>query len=118
MFADPQSITYATVAKSLPAISRGDGQSEYRLNDSGTVYHLTLSHQFKARNRVVIRLRRDAYASDPVVPTSNVLASATCSFTCDFPNVGYTATDVSNLAQALVDWLSDANLLKMINGET
>lgn len=118
MFADPQSVTYATVAKSLAAIGRTDSQSEYKLNDSGVVYDLVLSHQFKTRNRVVARLRRDAYASDPLVPANNVLASASCTFTIDFPSVGLTATDAQNLGNALVAWLSSGNILKLVNGET
>lgn len=118
MLADPQSVTYAAVAKSLAATSRSEAASVYRLNDSGTIYEMTVSHQFKSRNRVVVRLRRDAYSADPVVPTQNVLASATASFTMDFPNVGLTAVDVQNLAKALVGWLTDATILKAINGET
>lgn len=118
MFADPQSVTYATVAKSLPTIGRSETESEYKLNDSGVVYDLILSHQFKTRNRVVARLRRDSYASDPLVPAQNVLASMTGTFTLDFPNVGLTAVDVQNLGKALVAFLSDANILKLVNGET
>ncbi len=118
MFADPQTVTYSAAAKSLPAISRGEDSSEYKLNDTGVVFDLVMSHQFKARNRVNVRLRRDAYASDPLVPTSNILASATASFTLDFPNVGYTAVDVQNLGNALVAYLTSANVLKLINGET
>lgn len=118
MFADPQSVTYATVAKSLAAIGRAEDNSEYKLNDSGVVYDLILSHQFKARNRVVARLRRDAYASDPLIPSQNILASMTGTFTLDFPNVGLTAADAQNLGKALVAWLSDANILKLVNGET
>lgn len=118
MFADPQSVTYATVAKSLPAISRGSEQSEYKLNDSGVVYDLILGHQFKTRNRAFARLRRDAFASDPIVPTQNVLASMTATLTVDFPTSGYTAADAQNLAAALVAWATTANILKLINGET
>jgi len=118
VFTDPQSITYATVAKSLPTIGRNDLQSEYKLNDSGVVFDLILGHQFKSRNRVVARLRRDCYAADPLVPAQNVLASATATFTVDFPNVGMTLVDAQNLGKALVGWLSDATLLKLLNGET
>jgi hypothetical protein len=118
MFTDPQSVTYATVAKSLAAISRGDSQSEYRLDDAGVVFDLILSHQFKTRRRVVARLRRDAYAADPLVPTQNVLASATATFTIDFPNVGMTAVDAQNLANALTLWLTSANVLRLAGGET
>lgn len=118
MFTDPQSVTYATVAKSLAAISRGDESSVYRLDDSGVVYQLTLSHQFKNRKRVVARLQRNSYSSDPLIPSQNILASMTATMTIDFPNAGLAATDAQSLAKALVGWLSDANILKLANGET
>lgn len=118
MFADPQSVTYATVAKSLAAISRGDLQSDYKLNDSGVVYTLSLSHQFKARTRVVARLRRDSFSADPLVPTQNILASMTGTLTLDFPQIGLVPADVQSLAKALRDWATDANLLRLIGGET
>jgi len=118
MFSDPQSVTYSTVAKSLAAISRGPEASVYRLDDSGVVYQLLLQHQFKARRRIVARLQRDSYSADPLVPANNVLASMTATLTIDFPNVGLTAADAKLLGEALVDWLSDSNLLKLANGET
>lgn len=118
MFADPQSVTYNAVAKSLARIGTSDNQSEYKLNDSGVVYDLLVSHQFKARNRAVVRLRRDAYVADALVPAQNTLASMTATFTIDFPTTGYTAADAQNLGNALVAWLSSANILKVVNGET
>ncbi|DAD52157.1 coat protein [ssRNA phage Esthiorhiza.2_19] len=118
MFSDPVSITYATVAKSLARIGSTDTQSEYKLNDSGVVYDLILSHQFAKRNRAVARLRRDAAVSDPIIPTQNILASMTASITVDFPTAGYTAADAQNLANALIAWATSANILKLINGET
>ena len=93
MFADPQSVTYNAVAKSLPAIGRSEAQSEYKLNDTGVVYDLILSHQFKARNRAVARLRRDSYSSDPLVSVQNILASMIATLTVDFSNVGLTTSD-------------------------
>lgn len=118
MFSDPQSVTYNAVAKSLPAISRGDSQSEYRLNDSGVVYDLILSHQFGKRTRAIARLRRDSYASDPIVPTQNILASMTATLTVDFPLTGLTATDAQLLVKALTDFLTVGNVTKLVNGET
>ena len=118
MFADPQSVTYNAVAKSLPAIGRSDSQSEYKLNDAGVVYDLIISHQFKARNRAVVRLRRDAFVADALVPAQNVLASMSATFTLDFPTTGYTAADAQNLGNALVAWLTSGNILKVVNGET
>jgi len=118
VFTDPQTLTYATVSKVLPAIGRNETQSEYKLNDSGTVYDLILSHQFKARNRVVARLKRDVAATDPLIPAQNILASATCTFTMDFPNVGLLPADVQNLANCLIAHLTSATVLKLVNGET
>lgn len=118
MFADPQSVTYSTVAKSLPAVGRGTDESSYKINDSGVIYTMKLGRQFKKRNRVVARLQRDSYASDPVVPSQNILASMTASFTLDFPNLGLTTVDAQNLGKALRDWLTDANILRLANGET
>lgn len=118
MFTDPQTVTYAAAAKALPAIGRGDNESTYRLNDAGVVYDLSLSHQFAKRNRVVARLRRDSFADDPLVDSSNILASMTATFTIDFPTSGVTVTDAQNLGNALVAWLTSANVLKLANGET
>lgn len=118
MLADPQSVTYATVAKSLVKIGSSDTTSEYKLNDSGVVYDLIVSHQFAKRNRVNVRLRRDSYVSDPLVPANSIAASMTASFTLDFPTSGLTTADAQNLGNALVAWLTSANILKVANGET
>lgn len=118
MFADPQSVTYATVAKSLPRTGSDPNTSTYKLNDGGVIYTLSLTHQFAKRNRVVARLQRDSFASDPLVPANNILASMTASFTIDFPQTGLAASDAQNLGNALTAFLTSANILKMINGET
>lgn len=119
MFTDPQSVTYATVAKTLPAIGRSNDQSDYLLQDTGNVtYRLTLLHTFKARNRVVARLRRDSVVGDPLTTGNNIPVSMTATLTIDIPSVGLTLADGQNLGKALVGWASDANLLKLLNGET
>lgn len=119
MFADPQSITYATVAKSLVRTGSSADASNYKLNDSGVVYNLALSHQFKPRRtRAVARLQRDSFSSDPLTPANNVLASMTATLTMDFPTTGLTAADAQSLANALVAWATSANILKLANGET
>jgi len=119
MFSDPQSITYATVAKSLVKIGQGQDQSEYKLNDSGgIVYDLILGHQFKARNRAFARLRRDSVQVDPLIPAQNIPAGMTATLTLDYPSVGLANTDVQALANALTAFCSSANILKLINGET
>ncbi|DAD51859.1 TPA_asm: coat protein [ssRNA phage Zoerhiza.2_11] len=118
MFPDPQPVTYNTVAKSLPAVGRSADQSVYKLNDAGTVYELTLSRSNKARNRSVARLQRTLAVTDPIVPAQNITASATVTFTMDFPTAGLTLADVQSLGKAMVGFLTDANLLKLAGGET
>lgn len=118
MLADPQSVTYATVAKNLPAISRGESSSKYQLNDGSATFELQISHAFKARNRVVARLSRETYVADPIHPTQFILAGMTATVTMDFPRVGLLPSDAQALAKALVGYLTDATILKLANGET
>lgn len=119
MLADPQSITYATVAKSLPAVGRGETSSIYKLFDGTTAtYTLTVSHQFAKRNRAVVRLTRDSVVTDPLVPANSIAASMSATLTLDFPTAGLVATDAQALGNALCGWLTSANILKVVNGET
>lgn len=120
MLSDPQAITYATVSKSLAAIGRGDTQSTYQLQDSGGVkFVLVLSHNYATRNRMVCRLTRSAYSSDPLVPANSILVSASATLTVDWPQIGMTTADADNLAQALLAWAATSGLmLKVANGET
>jgi len=120
MFADPQSITYNAVAKSLACISRSSENSVYRLNDTANnaIYTMTLSHTFKTRNRVVARIQRESITTDPLSTATNIDVSMAATFTCDFPNAGLTPVDAQQLGTALVTFLSSANLLKLANGET
>lgn len=118
MFSDPQSLTYNSVAKSLPAITRGDDGSEYRLDDGSVRYTLAISHQFKARSRVNARLTRDTTVTDPLDSSRNIATSVTVSFTVDSPIAGILPADQVYAAKMLVAWLSDANLAKLVGGET
>lgn len=118
MLIDPQSITYAAAAKSLPKIGGDSESSTYRLNDSGTTYTLVVSHAFKRRNRAVARLTRDSYVADPLVPANSIAAGMTGTLTLDFPTAGLLPSDVQSLANALVAWATSATVLRLINGET
>jgi len=118
MLADPQSVTYNTVAKSLVTSFRGEQESQYRLNDSGVIYLLRVGHTFGKRNRTFAQLRRESYVSDPVVPANNLLAGMFATLTIDWAPVGLAAADAQYLGNALTGWASSATILKMINGET
>jgi hypothetical protein len=119
MLSDPQSITYAGSAVSLPAIGRSDTLSEYKNTVAGVVYDLQVSHSFKTRNRAVVRFQRTAAVTDPLVPAQNITASMTATLTVDFPTTGFTSSDADSLAQALLAWASTSGLMiRLCNGET
>lgn len=118
MFADPQGLTYNTVAKSLVRISAGEDSSIYRLDDSGNVYTFQISHQFGKRNRFVAKVTRESTAADPLDDNTNIATSASVTLSIDVPVVGVPAADASYLAQMLIDWASDANIAKLCAGET
>lgn len=64
MFADPQTLTVNSVAKSLAAISRNGTASIYQTADG--VYKLRISHDIQAKKeRHLIEVIRQEIAADP-----------------------------------------------------
>jgi len=118
MFADPAVVTYNTVAKSLVRTGTTEEQSAYNLNDSGTLYNLQIGHKFKTRNRTFARFQRTAAVTDPLIPAQFIQVSGSATFSFDFPTAGMTAAEAVLMAKALRDFLTDAFLLKLANGET
>jgi len=118
MFADPESVTYATVSKSLPRIGTSADQSTYFLNDGSASYQLVLSHSFKKRNRYVARLSRTSNVTDPLIPANSIVVSMAATFTLDLPLAGLTNTDAQNLGNALVGFLTSSNILALAGGQT
>lgn len=115
MFSDPQSVTVNTVAKSLPLTSR-EGMKSIYTEDDGE-HQLTVSHQKGNRNRRVVRLDHTKIAADPLTAV-NTYVGASVYVVIDEPQWGYTDADLDYLAQALCDWLSSANVLKVLGGES
>jgi hypothetical protein len=118
MLSDPQSITYATVAKSLPKVG-GDSPTSatYKMNDGTRTFQLVTSNAFKRRNRAVARLTVDSFVTDPLIPANSIAAGATATFTVDFPTSGLLPADVQNIVNCLTGWLTSAVALRLINGE-
>lgn len=119
MLSDPQSFTYASTPVSLPAISRGVDTSVYRGYAANAEYTLTISHQFRKRNRAVVRLQRDSVVQDILTPANSQSASMACTLTMDFPVSGLTISDVNNLTQALLGFVGTSGIPSRIaTGET
>lgn len=117
MFSDPQSVTVNTVAQSLPAISRNGDNSIYQKDDA--TYKFTIAHQFKpSRKRFTVRLDSNKVAADPLSSANNLVYSSSAYLVIDAPVVGYSNAELQQLSSGLITWLTSANLLKVVGGET
>jgi hypothetical protein len=119
-FADPQSVTIGTTpgAVSLPRVNTGSNVGKFTNYDSKV--DLEVSTAYGKRNRHVARLNYRKVVTDPLVATTNVLASGTVTLTIDVPPTGFSATEQKELAKALIGHLTastDAALIKLIAGE-
>lgn len=117
MFTDPQTVTVNAVAQTLPAISREPAKSVYR-EDIGE-YELVVSHQEGSkRDRRTVRLNRQIVTSDPFIPANNVEVSHSVYLVIDAPIAGFTSTQIKDDVLGLTGWLTSANVLKVLGGES
>lgn len=108
-FADPQSITVNTVAKSMPRIESSGLSSTYS-KDDGT-FKLQISHQRTAKQRVrsMTRVDQRAVVADPLTSVNDYETLAVY-LVIDRPEVGFSATEVDYLVQALKGWATTQNV--------
>lgn len=119
-FADPQSLTVAPAAAvSLPRVSVGDDESEYRSADGNL--ELIASHNYGKRTRRMLRANITKTAPDPFRPAENRQTSMSCYIVFDLDPAGWTAAE----AKALFDGFrtqfsasSDALITKLLGGES
>lgn len=117
MFADPQTVTVNAVAQTLAAISREPQKSIYR-EDIGE-YALVISHNEGAkRDRRTVRLNRYKTTADPFIPAQNVEVSHSIYLVIDAPVAGFTDTELKDDCLGLIAWLTSANVLKVLGGES
>lgn len=119
MYLDPQSVTINTVASSLPRVSVGDHQASYTKDDESIT--LTISHLASRNGRVrrMVRLDVSKIASDPFITTQNREVSSSQYLVVDEPSDGaFTNTELLNNVKGLLGWLTDANVTKLLAGES
>lgn len=117
MFSDPQTVTVDAVGQVLAAVSREPMKSTYR-EDVGE-YELVISHQEgKSRDRRTVRLNRRKVTADPFIPAQNVEVSHSVYLVIDEPIAGFTNQEIADDVAGLVAWLSEANVLKVLGGES
>jgi hypothetical protein len=116
-FADPQSITLGTVAKTLPRISSGANTSSYQ--DAEGSVKLTASHNYGKRTRRVIRVDHSKISPDSF-SSANLRHTMSAYLVVDVPLDGYTVTEQAEVVNGLVDYLAanaDAQVTKLLGGE-
>lgn len=114
--ADPQSVTISGAATSLPrtglALQEGD------FTDATGQVSLRVSHALGRRTRHTIKLQKSAIVSDPLVPAQNTNVSYSAHLVVDMPRNGVATADAVALSNALVAWLTSANITKVVGGES
>lgn len=119
MFADPQSVTVNAVALSLPRTATEGSKSEYTKDDG--LYKLTISHQVtkNGEKRHLVRLDFSEMSADPFVPAENVQNAGAAYLVIVEPSEDQiTNANLLLKVKGLRDWASDANLTKVIAGES
>lgn len=116
MFADPQSVTINAVPVSLPRVLVGSGEATYRSADE--TVQLRISHQdSKGRKRRMARLDQTVIAADPLT-AENASQKAGVYIVIDEPSFGFDDTNLDYLVDALIAWMSTANIAKILGGES
>lgn len=116
-FADPQSVTINAVAKSLPEFNRGTDRAVYK--HATEEIELEVRKDFRNTSfRTQVKLTQRKTGADALNPATNKQYECDAYLVIRGPrNIGFTATEVAKNVEGLVDWLSDANIVKLIGGE-
>lgn len=114
MFADPQSVTVATVAKSMPKTSTSGTSSVYEMSDGE--YTLSISHQITGKKRVrsLVRFDHKKVVTNPV-DSSTDYDTSSLQIIIDRPEFGFTSTNVADDWAGLKAWL-DATVVGKLYG--
>lgn len=116
MYADPQSVTINTVPVSLPRVNIGNNEATYKSADEQV--QMRIAHQeSKGRKRHMVRLDKTVIAADPLT-AENAAQRAGVYLVVDEPSFGFDDTALDFQVDALIDWLTSANIAKLLGGES
>ena len=119
MLTEPQSVT-TDAAHSLPRVGMDSKSGEFANAADG--YDLRITHDYSSsRQRHVVWLEQTKIVTDPLFSTQNKQVVARATLTVSGPMSGFTQTQLKELTKGLLGNLtasSDANLIKVIGGES
>ena len=115
--ADPQSVTISGTAVPLPRT--GLTLNEGRFTSATGEVNLSVMHS-SSTNRVrhTVRLQKTTIVSDPLVPSQNQNVAYQVHVVFDTPKNGVSTADAAALGKALVAFLTDANIAKVVASES
>jgi len=117
-YSDPQTVTVAGAANSLPRVSSGTNAGAFASSD-GTL-RLEVSHAYGRRTRRNIRLTKSKISADALIPNQNVKSSMSVYMVVDVPVNGFTVAEEKEIVDALVGYLSastGARVTQLLGGE-
>lgn len=115
-YADPQSVTIGGTATPVARTGMTLDAGTFTSADRATT--LMVRHSTGKRTRHNIVLKSDKTVADPLIPSQNRPVSFQASLTVDIPTSGVSSADALAIAKALVAWATDANLTKLLGGES
>jgi hypothetical protein len=101
----------------LPRVASGSYDGSFENVSEGL--KLRVTHANGKRVRRTVRLDFSDIVTDPFLDGTNRPVSMSTYLVVDTPLLGISATEISYVVQALVDWLdTPANLAKVLGGES
>lgn len=119
MIADPTSVTYNSVATSLPRINSQGRASTYASADGALT--LDVSHSVRGgRESSLVKLSHKKTTADPLFPAQNRPYTMSVHLVMNRPfDQGYSDADATLVYDALTAWLTNAtNKGKIMGGES
>lgn len=115
MLSDPQTLTIDGISTDLPSISVSPTETLYQSSDGKLRLRVSYTTD-KAKTRYLVRVEEDAISADPI---SAVNAKKTCAVyvVIDQPLFGFADTRVRDITVSLKDWLTSANILKVLGNQ-
>jgi len=119
-FSDPQSVTIGTTPGAVSVVRVNTGSDVGKFSNYDSKVDLKVGTTYGRRTRHTARVDFSKIVTDPLVSSTNVLASGSVILTVDVPPSGFSATEQKELAVALLTWLTastNAKLIQLIAGE-
>lgn len=115
-YADPQSVTIDGTTVELARTGQSLTEGTFRSTDGK--YELAIKHSLGSRYRHLAQLKLMDTVSNPLVPNQNIAVETHAHIVVDMPRNGLSNARVAEIADAIADWATPANIAKLIASES